>query len=1005
MKNTLLLLLLLPATLIAQYTKQANWQQQVNYKIDVELDAPARILRGNIVIEYINNSPVALDSIYMHLWPNAYSSTQTAFAKQLLQNRNTSFLYADESDRGYIDSLSFSVNQSAATWSLTSHVDIAAIKLNQPLASGQRIFITTPFKVKLPAIFSRSGYENGIFCITQWYPKPAVFDVNGWNPMPYLELGEFYSEFGNYEVNITVPTEMVVAATGNLQNEEELAWWQDLSKKHPNTNPKKSLRFIQNNVHDFAWFASRKFLISEGHVDLPSGRQVKTRLFYANPDTLKRREGVNYINNAIRYYSHYVGEYPYDHATVVITPLRAGGGMEYPTITNCTSVNEQVIAHEVGHNWFYGILGSNERNHPWMDESLNTYYENRMRHESGSLPKYNRFLRYLRTEDKVAGFTDLFTPFEFTEFQYHLSAKQNNDQCGHLHAAEYTDANYGDIIYAKNPKLFYYLQCYLGDTVFDNMMRTYYQKWKFRHPLPDDFKQHVNEYTGKNLDWFWNELFNTTRKQHIQLAGVKQVNGNYELTVNSNMSAPFPVSTIKNDTVITTQWYKPGDKIALNAANADAIRVDAHGATLDFCREDNTYRIGKLFPKLNPVAFRPIADLYSPYETRINYLPIMGANMYNKTMLGIALYNTNVPRQPFEYMLAPLYSFGTRDLAGYANMQYTRLLPQQKLFDKITFGINWQRFAFNGSYTVPDIDFAGNPYDRSVFGSKVYEKIDPYIQLRIGKDDKRSPVDRWVRLNYNMVNEQQHTQGLFSNFGNHHAFFNARFQQVNSRALEPYRFAVNYEWGNTNSSFQKLSANGQYTFTYNKPGKGLTMRGAGGVFLQKPGNTSFGQEYWRIGNNTGLFDYQFNQALLGRSEVNGLFAHQLLVGDAQFHVINYSLYTDSWFTSTNLQTTLPGVIPVRLYADIAAINNRTLLTTATASGQTTTIQYNTELLYTGGICVYLFGGIFQVHVPMFASQQITEFWYQNNIKFQERINFTLHLDELNLYRIIQGLKM
>jgi hypothetical protein len=183
------------------------------------------------------------------------------------------------------------------------------------------------------------------------------------------------------------------------------------------------------------------------------------------------------------------------------------------------------------------------------------------------------------------------------------------------------------------------------------------------------------------------------------------------------------------------------------------------------------------------------------------------------------------------------------------------------------------------------------------------------------------------------------------------------------------------------------------------------MRGAGGVFLQKPGNTSFGQEYWRIGNNTGLFDYQFNQALLGRSEVNGLFAHQLLVGDAQFHVINYSLYTDSWFTSTNLQTTLPGVIPVRLYADIAAINNRTLLTTATASGQTTTIQYNTELLYTGGICVYLFGGIFQVHVPMFASQQITEFWYQNNIKFQERINFTLHLDELNLYRIIQGLKM
>lgn len=1016
MKKIVLLCLLIPSALFAQQTQQATWQQQVNYQIDVELDAAARMLRGNIVIEYINQSPHTLDSMYMHLWPNAYANTQTAFAKQMLQNGNTNFYYAADEQRGFIDSLSFTVNEQPVSWHLTSNIDIAVLHFKTPLAPGKRLLIRTPFRVKLPDIFSRAGYENGIFCITQWYPKPAVFDANGWNPMPYLDMGEFYSEFGNFDVQITVPTRMVVAATGNIQNEEEIKWWADIRKKHPSDQPKKTLRFIQNNVHDFAWFASPKFLVSSGHVDLPSGRQVKTWLFAATIDTLKRREGINYINNAIRGYSHYLGEYPYDQATVVITPLRAGGGMEYPTITNCTSINESVIVHEVGHNWFYGILASNEREHPWMDESLNTYYETRLRHESGMLPKYNRVIRYLRSEDRTAGFTDLFAPFEFAEFQYQLTARLNNDQPGNLHSLLYTDGNYGNIIYAKNPKLFFYLQSYLGDSLFDNMMRAYFQKWKFRHPLPADFIQHVREHTGEDLSWFWDELFNSTLKQQLTLNRVKENNGTYEVTVTANSRAPFPVSTLKGDSVVMTRWFKPNEKVTMPSAHSNKVVIDVQGTTLDFYRTDNTFRVNRLFPRINPPAFRPLVDIPSPYENRINYLPIFGANLYNKAMLGMAFYNTGIPRQQFEYMLAPMFAFGTKDLAGYANAQYTMLLPQQRKLDKLTMGLSWQRFAFNGSYNVPDIDANGQPYKRNILGTKVYEKITPYVWLRLSKNNMRSPVERWLRLNYTMVNEQPFTSSVFSNFQNHFSFLNAHYEHINNRTIDPYKFSVQYEWGNMATSFQKVTASGEYTFSYNTPKKGLKVRGAAGTFLQKPGSQTMGDEYFRMGNNVGRYDYQFNQALLGRSQQigltpnqpqqKGLFANQLLPGDAQFHIIGYSLPTDSWFASANLQTTLPGIVPVRLYADVGAINNRVTLTTASSgsAGQTTTISYNTELVYTGGVCLYVLGGIFQVHVPMFASKQINDYWEQTDTKFQERINFTLQLNELNVYRIIQGLK-
>ena len=208
------------------YSQETYWQQHVDYKINVKLNDISNVLDADLTLTYTNNSPNTLHEIYFHLWPNAYRERSTALTKQMLENGKSSLYFADATDRGYIDLIDFSVDGISAIHIIDKeHIDIAKVVLNKPIQPGKSIIITTPFRVKIPSSsFSRLGHKEQSYQITQWYPKPAVYDHKGWHAMPYLNQGEFYSEFGNFEVNITVPKNYVVAATGNLQNKDELEW-------------------------------------------------------------------------------------------------------------------------------------------------------------------------------------------------------------------------------------------------------------------------------------------------------------------------------------------------------------------------------------------------------------------------------------------------------------------------------------------------------------------------------------------------------------------------------------------------------------------------------------------------------------------------------------------------------------------------------------------------------------------------------------------------------------
>ncbi|HEX2683796.1 MAG TPA: M1 family metallopeptidase, partial [Ferruginibacter sp.] len=486
MKRQVFLLFLLMLS-FAGFSQRNYWQQQVNYIIDVRLNDSAHTLDGFEKIEYINNSPDTLYYIWFHLWPNAYKNDKTAFSDQLLENGRTDFYFSDNSQRGYINRLDFRVEGvSAKTEDYPQHIDIIKVNLPQPLAPGNKVQLTTPFHVQLPYNFSRGGHVGNSYQITQWYPKPAVYDSKGWHPIPYLDQGEFYSEFGDFDVRITLPNAYVLAATGELQSEEH-------------SIPKnKTLRYVQTKVHDFAWFADRDFAVKQDTLQLPSGRVIKVASYcYRSNVDRGWSKSVQFIKDALLFRSKILGEYPYNVASVVQSNTDYGG-MEYPTITRLDAPNEKeldiVIEHELGHNWFQGILASNERRYPWMDEGMNSYYDDRY-----TAAKYGKAGLGMFDMLKFGKGIAKKLPKDENMFMQDLVNAAKKDQPMNTPSEAFNNYNYNVISYLRTASLLHSMEEYAGRNRFDSAMKAYYEQWKFKHPYPEDFFKVMEAETGKNL--------------------------------------------------------------------------------------------------------------------------------------------------------------------------------------------------------------------------------------------------------------------------------------------------------------------------------------------------------------------------------------------------------------------------------------------------------------------------------------------------------------------------
>ncbi len=502
------------------------WQQHLRYNITAGLEVETKSISGHEEVVYKNNSPDSLGFIWFHIWPNAYSSDTTALMIQIKKENALATKKKDISGRGSIEGLSFSVNGKPAMTEPhhnPAYVDIIKVVLDTPLPPGDSIIITTPFTVHLPPYFSRSGFSGNEIMACQWYPKPAVYDADGWHEFPYLDRGEFYSEYGDFTVNLTVPAEYIVGATGVLATTQELEAYKNVGRINASArkakpvmyNPAepgamKTLTYFATNVPDFAWFADKDFVIHYDTVQLPGGRVIDAFSYFHNVRKSNWNNSIDYIRDATKKYSRWIGEYDYPVVQAVEGPGNfSSGGMEYPMITLITqpeaSVEELdgVITHEIGHNWFMSMLGSNERAHTWMDEGLNTYYQ--FRYEAEKYRWNSLFGQTIPRDIREL-------PFEEFQGVLYKSIHENlpMESAMDIPADQFPSSDeYGIVSYIKTALWMYVIEITFGREQLDKAMQHYFNQWKQKHPGPGDLQSAMEESLGQNLDAF----FALTRKE------------------------------------------------------------------------------------------------------------------------------------------------------------------------------------------------------------------------------------------------------------------------------------------------------------------------------------------------------------------------------------------------------------------------------------------------------------------------------------------------------------
>ena len=1014
--SCILSLLFVPFLLVAQ---QEYFQQEVNITIEVTLDDVNHTLQGNIEMEYINNSPDELNEIWMHLWANAYKNRSTAFSKQKARTGSTRFYFAKDSDLGNFSELDFRVDNKTVEWNYDpENPDIALLKLNKALKPGEKIIIATPFNLKIPASFSRLGHVDQSYQITQWYPKPAVYDKDGWHPMPYLDMGEFYSEFGRFDVKITLPKNYVVGATGELQNESEIEFLLERAKESadilekmeespktdsfPASSPAyKTIHYIAEQVHDFAWFADKRFYVQKSEVELASGKKVDTWTMFSNAEAVLWKESINYVNRSVKFYSKNVGEYPYPHATAVQSALSAGGGMEYPMITviglmgNAQAL-DGVITHEVGHNWFYGILAFNERDHVWMDEGINSYYDHRyndLYYETSGLEVLPKFM--------MKG-----TDAEVLDVAYQLQARRDLDQAPATTSDDFVPINYFLGGYEKPAQFFKLLEMYLGTEEFDRIFKGFYEKWKFKHPQPEDLKSYVQKESGKELSWLFDGMIGSNAKTNYKIKSIKSEN-DFKLSVKNlgKVGTPFPISGLKNDSIVTTQWYEGftgKEELTFPSGDYDQIVLDQQGYTLDVDKRNNNAKTNGLFKTSNPLRFKFLAGLEHSKKATLYWSPLLAWNNYDKTQIGLALYNTAIPANKFEFVVAPTYAIVTKTVTGLAGFKY-HFYPSSNALQRVTIGLDLKSFTSN-YVAIDDYNLR-------------YYRIAPMINFDLGKKKANSNVFQNIQLKSIILGEEiadYSNEGIYlGNMTEFSVINRVIYFLENRRVINPYSIEIlieqqSYSNIRGNQNYLKAAAEAKSAYTYGRR-KSIDFRFFVGAFLSNSEReaSSVSNRNTRgslVMTKEGTNDYAYDDFYFGRSEQTGIWAQQISLEEGGFkNPFGGTVATgqsNNLLVSLNVKADLPFKLPLRIplkpYFDIGYYDDaRPIASDAT---------FEDQLMYSGGFMFDFFDGIFGVYFPLVNSKNInTVYDGQDNKSYAARISFNLDLNRANPWRIVDRL--
>jgi len=483
------------------------FQQNVQYEMHVSLDTGEKMLTGAETIRYTNNSPDALDRIYIHLYPNAYRNRHTPFMEHYRRRFNLNIVDVPSSRRGWLEISDVSVDGQSVEVRIDETV--ARIDLPSPLPPGSSVNLSFDFESKVRKQLGRAGYSGDHYDFAQWYPKVAVYDENGWHADPWV-TGEFYGEFGSFDVHLDVPDNFVIAATGVLKSGDAGWDYNPPGEKNDIRKPtgRKTVHFQASDVHDFAWCADPTYVVesaSVGDVDVHSFYRRSNASTWADSSLA---HGVR----AIEWLERKFGKYPYPQVSVCDALL--GGGMEYPMLVMDGTANESLVVHEIGHIYFFGILANDEFKEAWMDEGFTTFQTQWFKESRygpwGDRGQLNWYQRMTPQYKLWEGFRE--QVFYLQRRGYGERVSRPSDEYVH---------SYGTHVYRKAALVLNAVQYAAGEQGFDQIMQDYYDKWQLKHVNEERFRGSVEEFSHTDLTRQFEQWLHTRKTVDYRLTGVK----------------------------------------------------------------------------------------------------------------------------------------------------------------------------------------------------------------------------------------------------------------------------------------------------------------------------------------------------------------------------------------------------------------------------------------------------------------------------------------------------
>lgn len=567
LKNTIfagILCLLIPANVIGQQNSISP--RNANYKIKVQLGEDQKILIGEERLSWRNISSVPTSEIYFHTYWNAFKNNKTTMAIE-----NDGYLPgnpSEEEDYGYIIIKGFRIIDGPDLTEKIEYVSpddgnindktVFRVELPGEVGPGESIDLSINFTAKIPKAMVRAGYARDFIFAAQWFPKPGVFINGQWNCHQYHRNSEFFADYGIYEVDITVPENYIVGASGELRNKVK-------------SNGFMTYSYYEEDIHDFAWTAYPDFQEFTSAFTHPTLPEVTLTLLLQPEHENQVDRHFDAVKAAMKYLGEWFGPYPYSTLTIVDGPRDAStvNGMEYPTLITAGTdwiapekyhSPEAVTVHEFIHQYFYGLVGNNEFEDAWLDEGITSYLEVKIMQEYygddvqllniGGIPFYGEPLLEFKGFPIVAHWNELPVNSNTWLMQYYLENRSSDPIA--VKSWEVRDGSaYTNTAYAKPALMLFTLENIIGEDKMRLVMKRYFDKWKFGHPETGDFINNFNSETGKDWSWFFDQvLFGTGVIDYA----VKEIKNEPPVTGQGIFDAEFiDVRTVSDEGIINSE--------------------------------------------------------------------------------------------------------------------------------------------------------------------------------------------------------------------------------------------------------------------------------------------------------------------------------------------------------------------------------------------------------------------------------------------------------------------